>query len=544
MKQGLIITLLFLLHHPLILHAQSITPEWISYLETNGEQGTRERLPFVFTDLDQNVFVCGQTYHPGPITGFTTSKYDSSGLLLWDRRYDYFSIDEIKSAATDASRNIYVVGNTINPFNSLSAFLLIKYNSDGDTLWTYWYNNNVANNTTSVRRLFVLPNQQVILVGGLSNPNSGTSGAIVLCFDPNGQVLWQKLLPNKGVFDAELVDDNIVMWGGRTLASGGITFHCWTISQTGDEISLSDPTEVYDDYFRFEYHIDKNGNLYIGDFYGEYKLTKFNTKGITAWKYNKPIAPSPIPNAVLARAQAIKTDEEGNVFFSGDFPVDSTVMWRFFTTCLDQAGNLNWEHILVLDSTFVSSLAQAGDYHNGIYSTTGTFLIDDPLKNYYTYFIAHFDKYGFKGGGVSRVLNELRLYPTYVYKEYDHVFVTGMTTDTILSNPRKQFIAKHTLSSMISGSKELHPLEIAALQVFPNPASDVLHISFTAATASRHSLLHIVNSTGQVCMTQIVPIQNGSNTIDVSSVRSLSPGIYSIVIDTGKSLMSARFVKI
>ena len=97
---------------------------------------------------------------------------------------------------------------------------------------------------------------------------------------------------------------------------------------------------------------------------------------------------------------------------------------------------------------------------------------------------------------------------------------------------------------MVSGSKELHPFEIAALKVFPNPASDVLHISFTAATASKYSLLHIVNSNGQICMTQIVPIQNGSNTIDLSSVRSLSPGIYSIVIDTGTRLMSSRFVKI
>lgn len=89
------------------LQAQNIQPVWVRNEINNGGAGG-SGLPFVLTDSFHNVILCTYSYEPGPLTGFSTSKYDQNGNFLWKRTYQTIASDLITTATTDATGAFYV----------------------------------------------------------------------------------------------------------------------------------------------------------------------------------------------------------------------------------------------------------------------------------------------------------------------------------------------------------------------------------------------------------------------------------------------------
>jgi hypothetical protein len=155
----------------------------------------------VATDVDGNVYVVGGTEGAlgGPKKGGKGDgdafviKYDGDGHRLWTLQAGTSGYDFANGIATDADRNVYVVGDAggaLSGSNKDGAFV-IKYDLDGHQLWA----RQPATNEGSIAwGVSADANGNVYIAGstidGLGGPYKGTEDAFVIKYDLDGHVVW------------------------------------------------------------------------------------------------------------------------------------------------------------------------------------------------------------------------------------------------------------------------------------------------------------------------------------------------------------------
>lgn len=115
--------------------------------------------------------------------------------LLWHRVFDTGVADYAEGIAIDSQNNIIVVGFTIpqqiQPPNR-EDFLIIKYNILGDTLWTRRYNLTVADEAYGV----ATDKFGNIIVTGSVHDDTTNADIHVVKFNPDGNILWTRTYSN------------------------------------------------------------------------------------------------------------------------------------------------------------------------------------------------------------------------------------------------------------------------------------------------------------------------------------------------------------
>jgi len=112
-----------------------------------------------------------------------TVKFNSNGVFQWGKIYNSDNEDQSNDIALDNSGNVIVVGATANGGYTGYA-LTIKYNSNGDTLWTMHFNNSP---TDAENTKVVLDNLNNIYTTG---DVTFVGRCLVTKYDPNGNLLW------------------------------------------------------------------------------------------------------------------------------------------------------------------------------------------------------------------------------------------------------------------------------------------------------------------------------------------------------------------
>jgi uncharacterized repeat protein (TIGR03803 family) len=87
-----------------------------------------------------------------------------------------------------------------------------------------------------------------------------------------------------------------------------------------------------------------------------------------------------------------------------------------------------------------------------------------------------------------------------------------------------------------------NPGEATGIAITPNPAKGGTAYLNISGTLSGNSVLTVVDMTGRVLKTMKVDLSNGTNSIPVD-IRSLPSGVYVIVLTTGQTKQTTRFIK-
>ena len=168
----------------------SFTQSVTRYQENTG-YGSQD-YPFSVTDPNGNVIICGSSYHPGPVIGMVTTKYNAEGVWMWEARHDTYAQDLVASAVTDDDGNVYVAVNSINPVTNLLQFVVFKYDGNtGNVIWEYRYASGAAGETSSVAKLLMLPGQRLIIVCRIYSPQIGGTQATVVALDTDANPVWE-----------------------------------------------------------------------------------------------------------------------------------------------------------------------------------------------------------------------------------------------------------------------------------------------------------------------------------------------------------------
>ncbi len=139
-------------------------------------------------------------------------KFNSNGIQQWIKTYDTGGSDEPSAILIDKSGNICISGFGDNES------LVLKYNSNGDTLWTRKYIETGFR--FPARTMDIDTKNNVYIGGGKVNISNGTQNYFVIKYDSNGVYKWLNYHSANGVevLNKIKVDNNFNLYAtGRSI---------------------------------------------------------------------------------------------------------------------------------------------------------------------------------------------------------------------------------------------------------------------------------------------------------------------------------------
>jgi subtilisin family serine protease len=321
------------------------------------------------TDASGNSYVCGAN-HNGTNYDYNISKYNSSGLLIWQQIYNGTgNNDDIPSAIEiDNAGNVYVTG-TSNGVGLLNTdYVTIKYNSTGLQQWLLRYDNvGLPEIATDI----LVDSVGDVFVTGASASTINNSDVTTLKYSGSGVLLnthRHSYAGNGYDLSAEMTFDtsnNILITGTfdngnkkfGTLKLSNTLIQLWFNSLSGS--LLSEGYGIYTDNSSNIISVGYQNNSSGGS---DIIINKYTSSGSLSWnKTFQNINPSN-----FAKARKVKTDASGNIYVVSDAVLTTTK--DFLTLVLDANGNLLWEK-------YYNSPTNSNDVPNAIQLQNNTVIV-------------------------------------------------------------------------------------------------------------------------------------------------------------------------
>jgi len=184
-----------------IKYSSSGTPLWVRRYD-NKINGNDEAAA-IAVDAGRNVYVTGRSKGSGTDFDSLTIKYDSSGVLLWEARYNYPAFngpDEASAIAIDGAGNVYVTGRSQGGATSGFDYVTIKYDINGLQQWIQRYDNvKLIDEATGIG----LDSAGNVYVTGRSEGNGTGLDYLTIKYDNAGKLIWRARYNNKDVNGAD-----------------------------------------------------------------------------------------------------------------------------------------------------------------------------------------------------------------------------------------------------------------------------------------------------------------------------------------------------
>ena len=205
--------------------------QWTSQFGTTNQDSAFA----VALDSSNNVFVAGQTLgtfagqaNAGGSDGFVR-KLSSAGVVAWTREFGTFDYENAQGCATDASGNVFVVGQTFGSFGGVSAggydAYVRRLDSNGNNPWTRQLGSIESDAAHAVAtdasgNVFIAGEAEDALPGQTAISTTGSVDSFVAKYDGTGALLWTREFgtTTQDVMEAITVDSS-----GNAIAVGEIS---------------------------------------------------------------------------------------------------------------------------------------------------------------------------------------------------------------------------------------------------------------------------------------------------------------------------------
>ena len=335
---------------------QSYPSTWTVQYSGPAAINSYDQATNIATDSSGNVYVTGFSTGTGFTNDYTTVKYDSDGNELWSALYDgpVGGSDRAYDICIDSTDAIYVTGKSEG--NATYDFATVKYDSDGNELWAVRYDGPSGGSDEATA--IAIDNLNNVYVTGYSTDRG--ADYLTVKYDSNGNELWTARY-NSPYSSIDSAWDIAVDISGNAYVTGfslgnGTSEDYATIKydKDGDQIWVSryDGPKSRDDRASL-IKLDNAGNIYVtgyscigqrimeGASHDDLAITtiKYAPDGEQLW-----IAEHSGPDNSQTVANDLAVDENGNVYVTGstsylvkDYQVVDTVTIKY-----DRYGNELW----------------------------------------------------------------------------------------------------------------------------------------------------------------------------------------------------------
>lgn len=174
-----------------IKYNSSGVQQWVK--RYNGSGNADDYPSAMTTDNSGNAIVTGSSVSTAGNYDFMTIKYNSAGVMQWNRSYNgtssFGAQDYAKAITSDESGNIYVAGGG-SEFVSGCDFVTIKYNSSGTEQWTKKYSGSDSY-LEDMPTCIALNSAGEIFVSGTGYfSNTDTRDILTIKYSAIGNLIW------------------------------------------------------------------------------------------------------------------------------------------------------------------------------------------------------------------------------------------------------------------------------------------------------------------------------------------------------------------
>ena len=519
----LILIIYFLLY--IISASAQVTQEWVATYNGVGAGSNAPKNCLI--DKSGNIIVAGRSENLSFNDDFITLKYNSSGNLSWERRYNGIGNgdDAIAAAVLDDSGNIYVTGYS-QEGSSLGGYnwMTIKYFSNGDTAWKKSF--NWTANTTDEPFAMAIDKFSNIYISGYGRTGLPfDDDFITVKYNSNGIQQWVNVFAsvylNSDMSNSIVVDDSCNVYSsgyGSTENGNEIITIKYAIS--GKEIWIRRFPTNYADMLRFTLsakdkynNIIVNGYYYIGEHYA-FNTIKYNSSGDMIWNRIYKGAGN------LNFCFALCTDDSANVYAAGR-STNAVTDADFVTIKYNQYGDTLW--IRNYDGgydNFDETRSMAVDNFQNVY-VTGLTGSPNGSPNYTT---INYDK----NGNINWLKEFKGIYsddiPTCLSLGSDNNIIVSGYTQTSLHNYAIATLKYSQLTKTIENNNYENP-DFKLYQNYPNPFNPGTSIKFYIVTDS-YVKLKIYNSLGKEIRTLIDKYETAGNYSSQFNGNNFPNGIY------------------
>ena len=140
-------------------------------------------------DSAGNICITGSLYVEGPNSDYGTLKYNPSGELLWEARYNgpASGADVACAIAVDPSSNVIVTGYSRGQQTGYD-FATIKYDPSGRRMWIARYDG--PSQRDDIPQALAVDTAGNIFITGYSYDTGRDFDFVTVKYDPNGKLLW------------------------------------------------------------------------------------------------------------------------------------------------------------------------------------------------------------------------------------------------------------------------------------------------------------------------------------------------------------------
>ncbi|MBV6480063.1 MAG: hypothetical protein HGGPFJEG_02897 [Ignavibacteria bacterium] len=289
-------------------------------------------------------------------------KYNSAGSILWERKYENGPDSRGYCVAVDNAGNVIMSGTTYSNPTGMNA-LVIKFNSNGDSLWTRIFHRGFEDYTPKLK----LDDSGNVYVAGHSQVTPGTGfDNIVIKYNSSGVLQWSQTYNSSGTANDFVLGFDVDK-NGNSYTTGRTGLNVVTI-----KYNSGGTLEWINNYIGLPgigsegsfVKADNSGNVFVCGVHGtpgtggDYLTMKLNaTTGDSLWirSYNGPC------NGYLSDfATSLAVDGSGNVFVTGASTSCSGRNYDFATVKYNPNGVEQWV------SRYDGAGANNGDYGKAI----------------------------------------------------------------------------------------------------------------------------------------------------------------------------------
>jgi hypothetical protein len=326
-------------------------------------------------DKDRNLYLACHWWDAALV------KFNCNGEFQWQRIQTGYAESKYHSLAIDSENDIYVTGEVLTD-NNYRDYLTVKYNTNGDSLWSRRF--NYEENSDDRAYSLILDDSQNVYITGMS-----CGDKLTLKYNYFGVIQWiAKNSNGKDNYPQSIQRDskgNIIISGYQSRGGSGYDFFTlkynkyggiiWERLYRGSEDSLSDNRVK-------AIKIDANDNIFVTGFssgenlLSDYCTIKYDSSGNQIWvqRYDGPGHKADYVND-------IKLDFNGNVYITGSIS-NNAYSNEFCTIKYDNNGNFLWEKKFTQNDTmYFSASSLALDINLNIY-VTGVGHVDNGQHNF------------------------------------------------------------------------------------------------------------------------------------------------------------------
>lgn len=197
---------------------------WQQLYDADPTYGDNEHAYKIAIDAARFLYVGGTTESNSSQRDYLLQKYDTMGNLIWTTTYSFVTGSGVESYGdmyVTPTGDAYITGSTINS-NGQREWLTVKFNSSGAQVWakTFTLDPNMDAGAATISGEDITGD---IVVGGYARKSSGHYGHVVIKYNSNGDELWKRVFNNStgGAGTEGYISDVFMNVNGDVYVTGG-----------------------------------------------------------------------------------------------------------------------------------------------------------------------------------------------------------------------------------------------------------------------------------------------------------------------------------